>query len=90
MIDIAKFFDIPCVLTTSFDDGPNGPIVKEIGDALKDSPLIRRPGQINAMDNDDFVHAVKKTGRKQVVVRWDPSMSHESPRLTQVWRTAES
>jgi nicotinamidase-related amidase len=69
MVDIAKFFDIPCVLTTSFDDGPNGPIVKEIGDALKDSPFIRRPGQINAADNEDFMKAVKKTDRKQVVIR---------------------
>lgn len=69
LVDIAKYYRVPCVLTTSFDTGPNGPLVKEIAEGLSDFPLIRRPGQINAMDNDDFVKAVKKTGKKQMVIR---------------------
>ena len=28
--DIAKFFNLPTVLTTSFDSGPNGPILSLI------------------------------------------------------------
>ncbi|KPA87018.1 hypothetical protein PF66_06448, partial [Pseudomonas asplenii] len=28
---------------------------------------IARPGQINAWDNEDFVKAIKATGRKQLV-----------------------
>ncbi|KAI1945678.1 oligosaccharyl transferase subunit ost3/OST6 [Ophidiomyces ophidiicola] len=68
LVDVAKFFKVPSILTTSFDTGPNGPMVKEIRDALPDAPLIRRPGQINAMDNEEFVNAVKKTGKKQVVI----------------------
>ncbi|RAK88537.1 isochorismatase family protein [Aspergillus costaricaensis CBS 115574] len=65
---VAQYYKSPSVLTTSFDTGPNGPIVKEITDYLPDAPLIRRPGQINAMDNDDFVNEIKKTGRKQIVI----------------------
>lgn len=67
---VAKYFGAPSILTTSFDTGPNGPIAKEIPEGLPDAPLIRRPGQINAMDNDDFVQAVKATGKKQVVIRY--------------------
>lgn len=66
---VANYYKSPSILTTSFETGPNGPIVKEITDILHDAPLIRRPGQINAMDNDDFVNAVKKTGKKQVIIR---------------------
>ena len=32
------------------------------------APFIPRPGQINAWDNEDFVKAVKATGRKQLVI----------------------
>jgi nicotinamidase-related amidase len=69
LVRVAQYFKIPSVLTTSFETGPNGPIAKEITDRLPNAPLIRRPGQINAMDNEDFVNAIKATGRKQVVIR---------------------
>jgi nicotinamidase-related amidase len=36
--------------------------------AIPDAPCIARPGQINAWDNEDFVQAVKGTGRKQLVI----------------------
>jgi nicotinamidase-related amidase len=68
LADIAKFFKLPTVLTTSFEDGPNGPIVPELKAAFPDAAYIPRPGQINAWDNEDFVAAVKKTGRKQLIV----------------------
>ncbi|KID84044.1 isochorismatase family protein, partial [Metarhizium majus ARSEF 297] len=65
---VASYFKAPSILTTSFETGPNGPIVKELPDMLPDAPLIRRPGQINAMDNEDFANAVKATGKKQIVI----------------------
>lgn len=68
LADIARFFDIPTILTTSFEDGPNGPLVPELKEAFPDAPYIARPGQINAWDNQDFVDAVKATGRKQLLV----------------------
>ena len=66
--DIAKYFKLPTVLTTSFEDGPNGPLVPELKQTLPDAAFIARPGQINAWDNEDFVKAVKATGRKQLII----------------------
>jgi len=68
LVDIAKFFNMPTILTTSFEDGPNGPMVPEIKAAFPDAPYIARPGQINAWDNEDFVKAVKATGKKQLLI----------------------
>ena len=42
---------------------------------LPDAPLIRRPGEINAMDNPDFAALVKKAGKKQIVIRCVSSFS---------------
>ena len=66
--DLAKYFNLPTILTTSFEEGPNGPLVPELKAQFPDAPFIPRPGQINAWDNDDFVKAVKATGRKQLII----------------------
>lgn len=66
---VASYYKVPSILTTSFETGPNGPIAKEIPDILPEAQLIRRPGQINAMDNEDFEKAVRATGKKQIVIR---------------------
>lgn len=63
-----KYFNLPTVLTTSFEDGPNGPLVPELKEMFPDAPYIARPGNINAWDNEDFVSAVKKTERKQLII----------------------
>src|SRR5687767_4123451 len=63
-----KTFKLPTVLTTSAETGPNGVIMPELKEMYPDAPYIPRPGQINAWDNEDFVAAVKKTGRKQLIV----------------------
>src|SRR5689334_3831363 len=68
LADIAKYFKLPTILTTSFEEGPNGPILPELKDFFPTAPYIGRPGQINAWDNDDFVKAVKNTGRKQLII----------------------
>ncbi|MEY1661828.1 isochorismate family cysteine hydrolase YcaC [Isoalcanivorax beigongshangi] len=68
LADLAKYFNLPTILTTSFEDGPNGPLVPELKEIFPDAPYIARPGQINAWDNEDFLAAVKATGRKQLVV----------------------
>ncbi|WP_312310098.1 isochorismate family cysteine hydrolase YcaC [Acinetobacter variabilis] len=64
----AKYFNLPTILTTSFEQGPNGPLVPELKDMFPDAPYIARPGQINAWDNEDFVKAVKATGKKQLII----------------------
>jgi len=64
----AKFFDLPVILTTSFENGPNGPIMQELVEMFPDAPKIARPGQINAWDNEDFVKAIEATGKKQLII----------------------
>ena len=68
LADLAKYFNLPTILTTSFEDGPNGPLVPELKEIFPDAPYIARPGQINAWDNEDFLAAVKATGKKQLIV----------------------
>lgn len=68
LADLAKYFNLPTILTTSFEQGPNGPLVPELKNTFPDAPFIARPGQINAWDNDDFVKAVKATGKKQLII----------------------
>lgn len=68
LADAAKYFNLPTILTTSFENGPNGPLVPELKEIFPDAPYIARPGQINAWDNQDFVKAVKATGKKQLII----------------------
>jgi nicotinamidase-related amidase len=64
----ARYFKLPTILTTSFESGPNGPLIPELKEMFRDAPYIARPGQINAWDNDDFVKAVKAAGKKQLII----------------------
>jgi nicotinamidase-related amidase len=68
LAEAAKYFNLPVVLTTSRSDGPNGPMLPGITELFPDAPLISRPGQINAWDNEDFVKAVRATGKKQLII----------------------
>ena len=66
--DLARYFRLPTILTTSFETGPNGALVPELKEQFPDAPYIARPGNINAWDNEDFVKAVKATGKKQLLI----------------------
>jgi nicotinamidase-related amidase len=68
LADTAKHFRLPTILTTSFENGPNGVLMPELKAAFREAPFIPRPGQINAWDDEDFVAAVKKSGRKQLIL----------------------
>ncbi|WP_059318117.1 isochorismate family cysteine hydrolase YcaC [Alcaligenes phenolicus] len=68
LADLAKYFKLPTILTTSFEEGPNGPLVPELKEIFPDAPYIARPGQINAWDNDEFVKAIEASGKKQLVI----------------------
>jgi nicotinamidase-related amidase len=65
LADIAKYYQLPSILTTSFE---NGPLVCAIKERFPDARFIPRPGQINAWDNEDFVKAVKGTVRNQLII----------------------
>ncbi len=68
LADSAKYFGLPTILTTSFEDGPNGPLMPQLKETFPDAPYIARPGQINAWDNEEFLKAVKETGKKQLII----------------------
>lgn len=68
LAETAKAFGMPAVITTSAADGPNGPVLPVIEELLPEASVVARPGEINAWDNENFVKAVKETGRKQLIV----------------------
>jgi nicotinamidase-related amidase len=67
---IAKAVSIPVVLTSSLEDRVNGPLVPELQQILPEAfaARIRRPGIVNAMDEEGFNKAIKATGRKKLFV----------------------
>lgn len=65
---LGRLFNLPIIITTSAANGPNGPVLPEITKVLPETPVVHRPGEINAWDNADFVAAVRKTGRKQLIL----------------------
>jgi len=65
---IGKIFNLPTVLTTSAEDGANGPLLPEIAELHSDAPYISRGGEINAWDNTEFKAAVEATGRKKLII----------------------
>ncbi|KAL2200995.1 Isochorismatase-like protein [Corynascus similis CBS 632.67] len=62
------FTDLPVVMTTSAETGPNGPMPQEILDMYPDAPLIKRQGEVDAWDNADFRAAIKATNRTQIIL----------------------
>ncbi len=68
LVRIAQIYKLPSIITTSAADGPNGPIMPAVAEGLPEATIVHRPGEINAWDNKDFVAAVKKTGRKQLLI----------------------
>ncbi len=59
---------IPVITTASVPQGPNGPVIPEIERAAPHVQYVARRGEINAWLNPDFVAAVKKTGRKTLII----------------------
>ena len=65
---IAKIFDLPVIITSSYEQGPNGPLAPGIKEIFPDVKVIKRQGEINAWDDPDFVKAVEATGRKKLIM----------------------
>ncbi|KAL7905274.1 Isochorismatase hydrolase [Trichoderma velutinum] len=65
---IGKLFDLPVILTTSAEQGPNGPLPKEITGMYPNATFIKRQGEVDAWDNKDFRNAVEATNRTQVIL----------------------
>ncbi|NIB40834.1 hydrolase [Pseudomaricurvus alkylphenolicus] len=65
---MAKTLDLPSVITASYPSGPNGPIMPEVSNNLPDAEIINRSGEINAWNSEEFRKAIKKTGRKKIIM----------------------
>ncbi|KAF7167498.1 hypothetical protein CNMCM5623_000834 [Aspergillus felis] len=65
---LGNLFDLPVVMTTSSDVGPNGLMLKEVVDLNPNVTIVHRQGEVNAWDNAEFRAAVKATGKKQLII----------------------
>ena len=65
---LATLFNIPVITTASEPNGPNGPLMPELAQAAPGAMFVPRNGEVNAWDNPGFVEAVRKTGRKTLVM----------------------
>jgi len=65
---VAKLMKVPVITTASVPDGPNGPLMPEIHQYAPHAVFVPRKGEISAWDNKDFVEAVRKTGRKTLIM----------------------
>lgn len=65
---IAKVFDLPVIMTTSTESSPTGPMLEEIIEMHPNATLVKREGEINSWDNEEFRAAVKATGKKQLII----------------------
>lgn len=46
LADLTKYFKLPTILTTSFEDGPNGPLVPELKQIFRMPPTLHVPGKL--------------------------------------------
>ncbi|KAJ2931701.1 hypothetical protein H1R20_g5520, partial [Candolleomyces eurysporus] len=65
---LGPLFNLPTVLTTSAETGPNGPLPKEILQLHPNSTIVRRNGEVNAWHSEEFRAAVRATGRTQMIL----------------------
>jgi nicotinamidase-related amidase len=65
---LATLMRIPVITTASEPNGTNGPLMPEIDQNAPHAVYVARRGEVNAWDNADFVEAVRKTGRKTLVM----------------------
>ena len=65
---LATLLKIPVITTASEPDGPNGPLMPEIHESAPHAVHVRRKGEVNAWDNEDFVKTVRATGRKTLIM----------------------
>jgi nicotinamidase-related amidase len=67
---MALAFEMPIVMTSSFEDqaqGPNHPSLQRVApDAFTNR--VQRHGEVNAWDDESFAKAVEATGRRQLIV----------------------
>lgn len=66
----ARILGLPVVLTSSQEDRLQQPLMRELAELLPEAyaARVRRAGIVNAWDDPNFVAAIEKTGRKQLIM----------------------
>jgi nicotinamidase-related amidase len=64
---VAQIFNLPTILTTSNQEGPNGPLLPELLEMLPQAEIVHRK-IINSWDDPNFVRAVERTGRQKLIM----------------------
>src|SRR3954449_7279096 len=64
---LATLLKIPVITTASEPNGPNGPLMPEIHQFAPHAVYVGR-NEVNAWDNEDFVKAVRATGKKTLII----------------------
>lgn len=65
---IASLSNMPVITTASVPQGPNGPLIPEIHENAPHAKYVARKGEINAWHNQEFVEAVKATGKNTLII----------------------
>jgi nicotinamidase-related amidase len=65
---LATLLKIPVITSASEPGGPNGPLMPEIHEFAPHAQYVGRKGEVNAWDNDDFVKAVRATGKTTLIM----------------------
>jgi nicotinamidase-related amidase len=65
---LAALLKIPVITSASEPEGPNGPLIPEIATYAPHATYVPRKGEVNAWDNEDFVAAVRQTGRTTLIM----------------------
>jgi len=65
---LASLMKIPVITTASEPNGPNGPLMPEIHQSAAHAVFVPRKGEVNAWENEDFVNAVRATGKKTLIM----------------------
>ena len=66
----AKILGLPVVLTTSQEDHIQQPLMRELAEILPEAyaARVKRAGIVNAWDDPNFIAAIEKTGRRQLIM----------------------
>jgi nicotinamidase-related amidase len=65
---LATLLHIPVITSASEPNGPNGPLMPEIHQVAPHAVFVPRKGEVNAWDNEDFVKAVRATGKQTLII----------------------
>lgn len=65
---LATLLNVPVITSASVPEGPNGPLMPEIHREAPHAVYVRRKGEINAWENEDFVRTVRETGKKTLII----------------------